>query len=79
MHYIIGDVHNEAKKLDSILNQIQMNRDDRIFLLGDVFDRGAEYPDPEGHTFCWQGCRKGVSRIFFPLGSEEIKDAPIYL
>lgn len=45
MHYVIGDIHNEAKKLDNILEQIQLTSDDELIVLGDLFDRGNE-PDP---------------------------------
>ena len=59
MHYVIGDIHNEAKKLNSILDQIQLKDEDELFILGDVFDRGEE-PDPVGTYFLlsgiWEKC-----------------------
>lgn len=39
MHYVIGDIHNEAKKLQSILNQIKIKPQDSLIVLGDIFDR----------------------------------------
>lgn len=51
MHYVIGDIHNELKKLDSILNQIQISTDDELIVLGDVFDRGGDEADPFG-VYC---------------------------
>ena len=48
MHYVIGDIHNEVKKLNSILDQIRLKCEDELFLLGDVFDRGGEKADPLG-------------------------------
>lgn len=51
MHYVIGDIHNEAKKLNSILEQIRLRGEDELFLLGDVFDRGGEEADPVGVYF----------------------------
>lgn len=45
MHYVIGDIHNEAKKLKSILNQIKFNPNDELIVLGDIFDRGTN-PEP---------------------------------
>lgn len=45
MHYVIGDIHNEAKKLKSILNQIKLNPNDELIVLGDIFDRGTD-PEP---------------------------------
>ncbi|MEE1101319.1 MAG: metallophosphoesterase [Agathobacter sp.] len=46
MHYVIGDIHNEAKKLRSILNQINMGPQDELIVLGDIFDRGGVQPNP---------------------------------
>ena len=40
MHYVIGDIHNDLKKLKQILKQINITRDDELIVLGDVFDRG---------------------------------------
>lgn len=48
MHYVIGDIHNEAKKLRSILSQINMEPEDELILLGDLFDRGGIQLDPVG-------------------------------
>ena len=42
MHYVIGDIHNNLKKLKQILKQINITRDDELIVLGDVFDRGGE-------------------------------------
>ena len=42
MHYVIGDIHNDLKKLKQILKQINITRDDELIVLGDVFDRGGE-------------------------------------
>ena len=46
MHYVIGDIHNDLKKLKQILKQINITRDDELIVLGDVFDRGGESADP---------------------------------
>ncbi|MCR5092926.1 MAG: metallophosphoesterase [Lachnospiraceae bacterium] len=46
--YIIGDIHNAAKKLDKLLTLISPSMQDRIFFLGDLFDRGGADPDPVG-------------------------------
>lgn len=51
MHYVVGDVHNELRKLEYILEQIHPSIDDRIYFLGDLFDRGADRPDPVGIYF----------------------------
>lgn len=55
MHYVIGDIHNEAKKLNSILDQIRLKGEDELFLLGDIFDRGGEEADPVGTYFLLSG------------------------
>lgn len=51
MHYVIGDIHNNLKKLKQILKQINITRDDELIVLGDVFDRGGETADPFG-VYC---------------------------
>ena len=48
MHYVIGDIHNELRKLRSILNQINIRPEDELIVLGDVFDRGGTDADPVG-------------------------------
>lgn len=55
MHYVIGDIHNEVRKLDNILEQIQPTDSDKVFLLGDLFDRGGEEADPVGVYFAIAG------------------------
>ena len=51
MHYVLGDIHNELRKLKSILDQIQLGVEDELIVLGDIFDRGADKPDPIGVYF----------------------------
>lgn len=46
MHYVIGDIHNEAKKLKTVLGRIKMKPQDELIVLGDVFDRGSKEPNP---------------------------------
>lgn len=55
MHYVIGDIHNEAKKLRSILEQINIGAGDELIVLGDIFDRGGDEPDPVGVYFMLSG------------------------
>lgn len=62
MHYVIGDIHNEVRKLNSILEQIQVTQDDEIILLGDLFDRGVE-PDPAGVYFILSGLQEKCTWI----------------
>lgn len=54
MHYVIGDIHNEVRKLDNILEQIQPTDSDKVILPGDLFDRGEE-ADPVGVYFAIAG------------------------
>lgn len=55
MHYVMGDIHNEAGKLQSVLNQIDITVDDELIVLGDLFDRGGANPDPVGVYFALSG------------------------
>ena len=51
MHYVLGDIHNELRKLKSILDQIHLGVEDELIVLGDIFDRGTDEPDPVGIYF----------------------------
>lgn len=51
MHYVIGDVHNNNKKLRRLLKQISFGPDDHVYILGDLFDRGGSDADPVGVYF----------------------------
>lgn len=46
MHYVLGDVHNEINKLNSVLEQIKLTENDELIFLGDLFDRGYDEADP---------------------------------
>lgn len=48
MHYVIGDIHNELRKLKSVLEQINLSVEDELIILGDIFDRGGADADPIG-------------------------------
>lgn len=63
MHYVMGDIHNEVKKLQSVLNQIKITQDDELIVLGDVFDRGDASPDPVGVYFTLSGLLGKVTWI----------------
>lgn len=60
MHYVIGDIHNDLKKLKQILKQINITRDDELIVLGDVFDRGGETADPFGVYCALAGLQEGA-------------------
>lgn len=51
MHYVIGDVHNDNKKLRNMLKRISFGKQDHVYLLGDLFDRGGDGADPAGVYF----------------------------
>lgn len=51
MHYVIGDIHNENRKLQSMLKKISFGENDHLYMLGDLFDRGGERADPVGVYF----------------------------
>lgn len=51
MHYVLGDIHNDLKKLHQVLKQINVTVEDEVIVLGDVFDRGGENADPFG-VYC---------------------------
>ena len=63
MHYVMGDIHNEVEKLQSVLKQININKDDELIILGDVFDRGGVNPDPVGVYFTLLGLQGKVTWI----------------
>ena len=63
MHYVIGDIHNELTKLNSILNQIHLTRSDELIVLGDIFDRGGTEADPVGVYFALSGIQGKCSWI----------------
>jgi len=45
MHYVISDIHGHHDKFIKLLKTISFSAEDRLFVLGDVIDRG---PDPIG-------------------------------
>lgn len=55
MHYVMGDIHNDAVKLQSVLKQINIAADDELIVLGDLFDRCGAAPDPVGVYFTLSG------------------------
>ena len=42
MHYVISDIHGNERRFDAILAQIDLKREDTLYVLGDVIDR---HPD----------------------------------
>jgi len=39
--YVISDIHGQRSFFESILSQINLQSDDKLYVLGDVIDRGA--------------------------------------
>lgn len=39
---IIGDIHGCDQKLHALIDKIKLSAEDRLILLGDLFDRGSE-------------------------------------
>ena len=42
MHYVMGDIHGNMRRFLSVLKQIDLKPEDRLYVLGDVVDR---HPD----------------------------------
>ena len=51
MHYIITDIHNDSWRFMKLLEKIDLTADDHLYLLGDLFDRCMDHPDPAGVYF----------------------------
>ena len=51
MHYVIADIHNDNKKFEKLLKVLNLSSEDKLFILGDVFDRAGYTPDPVGLYF----------------------------
>ncbi len=47
MTYVISDIHNNSKKFRELLKRLDFNMDDRLYIAGDIFDRGS-VSDPLG-------------------------------
>lgn len=42
MHYVLSDIHGCCKAFEAILSMIRLQRDDHLYILGDVIDRGSD-------------------------------------
>lgn len=40
MHYVLSDIHGNKEAFDTILSMIDLKPEDRLYILGDVIDRG---------------------------------------
>ena len=41
MIYVLSDIHGNKQAFNSILNQINFNKDDTLYILGDVIDESG--------------------------------------
>ena len=51
MHYIISDIHNDNERFEVLLERLQLKKEDKLYILGDLFDRTNYNPDPVGVYF----------------------------
>ena len=42
MIYVMSDIHGEKSKFDSVMKKINLMEDDKLYILGDVIDRGND-------------------------------------
>ena len=41
-HYVVSDIHGEDDRFHKMLKLIRFSKQDTLYILGDVVDRGAE-------------------------------------
>lgn len=51
MHYVTSDIHNDSEKFKELLRQLNLQKEDKLYILGDLFDRSNHNPDPVGVYF----------------------------
>lgn len=51
MHYVTSDIHNDSERLKALLKKLNLQKDDKLYILGDLFDRSNYKPDPVGVYF----------------------------
>ncbi len=64
MHYVLSDIHGHRSRFDSIMEQIDLKRNDELLVLGDVIDR-----NPDGLDILLQLKRMPNARLI--LGNHE--------
>ena len=42
MIYVVSDIRGERKKFDVIMRKIKLKPEDRLYVIGDVIDRGKD-------------------------------------
>lgn len=51
MHYITSDIHNDNEKFQKLIQRLDLTEKDKLYILGDLFDRSNYNPDPVGVYF----------------------------
>ena len=51
MHYVTSDIHNDNERLKKLLEYLNLQEDDKLYILGDLFDRSNHNADPIGVYF----------------------------
>lgn len=51
MHYVTSDIHNDSRRFRALLREIHFSEGDKLYILGDLFDRSLHEPDPVGVYF----------------------------
>lgn len=51
MYYVTSDIHNDKHRLQELLHVLNLKDDDKLFILGDLFDRSNYNADPVGVYF----------------------------
>lgn len=51
MHYVTSDIHNDSERLKKLLEYLNLQEDDKLYILGDLFDRSNHNADPIGVYF----------------------------
>ena len=51
VHYITSDIHNNSEKFEELLKKLDLKKDDKLYILGDLFDRSNYNPDSVGVYF----------------------------
>lgn len=46
MHYITSDIHNNNEKFEELIKRLNLKEADKLYILGDLFDRSNYNPNP---------------------------------
>lgn len=73
MIYLMGDIHGDYKRFQKMLRKIKFSNDDKLYILGDIIDRGIE--NLEMLKFCMNSSNialiKGNHEYFMQLYLED--------